>query len=102
MLPVYDLAARATPRGSEAMGYAVMMSVWNFTNAFSDVTGSWLYGHMGLTFIDLVWVNAGTTALVLVALPFLPGLLMNSRDGDREAIAAEAATEIPIEPAIHP
>lgn len=82
MLPVYDLAARATPRGGEAMGYSVMMSVWNLTNALSDWSGSYLYDVFRLTFRDLVWVNAGTTALVLLALPFLPAALMRSREGE--------------------
>jgi Na+/melibiose symporter-like transporter len=90
MLPVYDLAARATPRGSEAIGYSVMMSVWNLTNALSDTSGSWLYSHFGLTFKHLVWLNAGTTALVLFAIPMLPAVLLRARDG-------EAATAV-----IHP
>lgn len=81
MLPVYDLAARGTPRGSEALGYSVMMSVWNLTNALSDWTGSWLYGRFHLTFLHLVWLNAGTTALVLIVVPFLPAALMMQRDG---------------------
>lgn len=80
MLPVYDLAARATPKGSEALGYAVMMSVWNFTNSFSDWAGSLLYSKFGLTFHDLVWVNAGTTLLAIVAVPFLPAVLLSQRD----------------------
>jgi predicted MFS family arabinose efflux permease len=80
-LPIYDLAARATPRGSEALGYSVMMSVWNLTNALSDWSGSWLYGHFHLTFLNLVWLNAGTTALALVAVPFLPLALIMRRDG---------------------
>jgi predicted MFS family arabinose efflux permease len=83
-LPVYDLAARATPRGSEAIGYSVMMSVWNLTNALSDWSGSYLYGHFRLTFLHLVWLNAGTTALALVAVPFLPLALIMRRDGAAE------------------
>jgi len=80
-LPIYDLAARATPRGSEALGYAVMMSVWNLTNAVSDWCGSYLYGRFHLTFLSLVWLNAGTTALALLAVPFLPVALILGRDG---------------------
>lgn len=80
MLPVYDIAARATPRGSEALGYAVMMSVWNFTNSFSDWAGSLLYANFNLTFHHLVWVNAGTTLLAIVAVPFLPAVLLHQRD----------------------
>jgi predicted MFS family arabinose efflux permease len=80
-LPVYDLAARATPRGSEAIGYSLMMSVWNLTNALSDWSGSFLYDRFHLTFLNLVWLNAGTTALALVAVPFLPLALILRRDG---------------------
>jgi hypothetical protein len=80
-LPIYDLAIRATPRGCEALGYSVMMSVWNLTNALSDVSGSWLFNHFRLTFINLVWLNAGTTALVLIVVPLLPAALMHNRDG---------------------
>lgn len=81
MLPVYDVAARGTPKGSEAIGYAVMMSVWNLTNALSDWAGSVLFTNFHLTFRDLVWVNAGTTILVLAIVPFLPLALMSRRDG---------------------
>lgn len=80
-LPVYDLAFRATPKGSEALGYAVMMSVWNFTNGISDWTGSWLFARFHLTFLHLVWLNAGTTTLVLFVVPFLPAALAMRRDG---------------------
>ena len=80
MLPVYDLATRGTPRGSEALGYSVMMSVWNLTNSLSDWIGSSLFTNFGLTFAHLVWLNAGTTALVLLLVPFLPAALLAQRD----------------------
>lgn len=82
LLPLYDLAARATPRGSEAIGYSLMMSVWNFTKEMSDYIGSALYTKLGLTFNHLIWVNSGTTLLVLLAVPFLPAVLMDRRDGE--------------------
>jgi predicted MFS family arabinose efflux permease len=81
-LPLYDLSARATPRGSEALGYSLMMSVGNLTGALSDVCGSWLYQHYHIHFMHLVWLNAGTTALVLIVVPFLPRMLMDRRDGE--------------------
>lgn len=80
MLPVYDLAARGTPKGSEALGYSVMMSVWNLTNSLSDWAGSTLFSHLGLTFANLVWLNAGTTALVLLVVPLLPRTLLSQKD----------------------
>jgi Na+/melibiose symporter-like transporter len=93
LLPLYDLAARATPRGSEALGYSLMMSVWNFTSQISDFIGSWLYTSMGLAFKELVWVNSGTTILVLLAVPFLPAVLMNRRDGDTEPAVTALADD---------
>ncbi len=91
LLPLYDLAARATPRGSEALGYCVMMSVWNFTHKFSDYIGSLMYSSWGLTFSNLVWVNTATTASVLIAVPFLPAVLMDHREGE----AVEESLEAP-------
>lgn len=82
VLPLYDLSARATPRGSEALGYCVMMSVWNFTVNISDWLGTVIYRFFHTGFSYLVWVNVLTTALVLIAVPFLPGSLMDRRDGD--------------------
>jgi Na+/melibiose symporter-like transporter len=84
LLPLYDLSARATPRGSEALGYSVMMSVWNFTQKGSDWVGSYLVDKLHFSFFQLVYVNAATTLLVLVAVPFLPAALMNRRDGEAE------------------
>ena len=81
VLPVYDLAARGTPKGSEALGYSIMMSVWNLTNSLSDWVGSTLFTTYGFGFSHLIWLNAGTTALVLLVIPFLPRALMNKTDG---------------------
>ncbi len=80
MLPVYDIATRATPRGSEAIGYAVMMSMWNLTNALSDLTGSLIFDALHRTLAPLVWIDAGTTLLVLFAVPFMPKALSTRED----------------------
>jgi predicted MFS family arabinose efflux permease len=84
-LPLFDLAVRATPRGSEAFGYSLMMSVWNIGMSLSDVFGSWLFAHYRLNFMNLVWLNAGTTALALLAIPFLPARIVKQREEDRSA-----------------
>lgn len=81
ILPVYDLAARGTPKGSEALGYAVMMSFWNIAVSLSNVSGSWIYQKFQWSFRDLVWLNSGTTLLVLAVVPFLPKELVGRRDG---------------------
>jgi hypothetical protein len=56
--------------------------LWNLTNSLSDWTGSTLFARFGLTFHHLVWLNSGTTALVLLAIPFLPSALLHRRDGE--------------------
>ena len=84
-MPLYDLAARATPKGSEALGYSIIISVWNWGLAFSDIIGSALYESWHFSFKQLVWVNAATTLVVLFAVPFLPKLLVDRREEDPAA-----------------
>ncbi len=79
-LALMDLAARATPRGSEGLGFALMMSVRNGSQALSDIFGSWLIDQHHVSFFHLVWLNAGTTALVLIVIPFLPKILVQQSD----------------------
>jgi MFS family permease len=81
-LALMDLAVRATPRGCESLGFSLMMSSRNFSLQGSDVIGSWLVDSHGWSFHELVWLNAGTTALVLVFLPLLPRAIMSTRDGE--------------------
>jgi predicted MFS family arabinose efflux permease len=80
-----DLAARASPRGIEAMAYSLMASAWNISLNLSDVTGSALWDRLHHRFGPLVLINAGTTLLVLVAIPFLPRVLTAGREGDARA-----------------
>jgi len=79
-MPLYDLAVRATPKGSEALGYSIIISVWNWGLLVSDLIGSALYENKHCNFKQLVWLNAATTLLVLVAVPFLPKLLVDRRE----------------------
>ncbi len=91
---------RATPRGSEALGYSVMMSVFNITNALSDTVGATLFGNGAVSFTALILLNAGTTALVLLAVPFLPRALTDRRDGDAEEQIEQVAVAAEAEPAV--
>jgi predicted MFS family arabinose efflux permease len=77
-----DLAVRCTPQGCEALGLALMMSVRNLAISANDILGSWLIDAHHWQFNKLVLVNAGTTALVLILIPFLPSVLMSRREGD--------------------
>jgi hypothetical protein len=87
ILPLFDLAARATPKGSESFGYALLMSVYNLAVfAVSNKLGSHLYElhnplwHHNLT--RLVWLNTGTSLIALVLVPFMPRVLLDKREGE--------------------
>lgn len=82
LLPLYDLSARATPRGSEALGYSLLMSLGNLSIGLSDIFGTWLAERFHLKFMDMIWINAATTALVLIFIPFLPRVLVSQREGE--------------------
>jgi MFS family permease len=74
-----DLAARSTPKGCEGLGYSLILSIRNVALFGADIVGSALADHKW-PFHRLVYLNAGTTAIVLVLLPFLPAALMASKD----------------------
>jgi len=87
VLPLFDLAARATPKGSESFGYALLMSIYNIAVfAISFPVGSYLYElphsmwHHNLA--RLIWLNAGTSLIAFVLIPWLPRVLLTSRDGE--------------------
>jgi len=96
-LALMDLAVRSTPPGCESLGFALMMSARNFALGGSDVIGSWLIDSRGWVFHELVWLNAGTTALILVFIPFLPRAVMTRKDG--EVVPGPAGGVPPSEPA---
>lgn len=87
ILPLFDLAARATPKGSESFGYALLMSVYNVAVfAISDPIGSFLYEKPHSIWYHslsrLVCLNAGTSVIALLLVPCLPRVLLFHRDGE--------------------
>jgi predicted MFS family arabinose efflux permease len=84
-LSLMDLAVRSTPRGCEGLGFALMMSVRNFGIAMSDVIGSKLMDQAHFRFATLVFINAGTTAAVLLFVPALPKALVLRKEGEQPA-----------------
>jgi len=82
-LSLMDLAVRSTPRGCEALGFALMMSVRNFAIALNDVLGSQLMDRYHVSFTSLILTNALTTMAVLVCAPLLPGAIVDRREGER-------------------
>lgn len=79
-ISLLDLAAHATPAGCEGLGYSLMLSARNLAIFGADWLGAKSAKVYHLEFNTMVFINAGTTALVLVLLPFLPRLLLNSSD----------------------
>jgi predicted MFS family arabinose efflux permease len=99
-LSLMDLAVRSTPRGCESLGFSLMMSARNLALGGSDVIGSRLIDTYGWVFHQLVWLNAGTTALVLIFIPFLPRPIMSRKDGD--VVQGPASAAPPAAPATAP
>ena len=79
-IALMDLAARATPRGSEALCYSLLMSALNLGGSASNVFGSWLYDKQHVPLPDLIWINAVTSALPLLALRLIPPALTAQPD----------------------
>jgi MFS family permease len=75
-----DLAARACPAGCEGLAFSLMMSVTNLSYSGADTLGAHWSDAYHLSWNTMVLINAATTALVLVILPFMPGAIMKSRD----------------------
>ena len=79
-LAFLDLATRATPRGSESLGYSLMLSVRNLSLFGTDILGSKLMDSYGWSFNSLVYINAATTALALPLVFLLPQAILRRHD----------------------
>jgi len=79
-ISLMDLAARSTPAGCEGLGYSLILSARNLALFGADWLGSYLADSLKWEFSKLVYLNVGTTLLVLILLPFLPKVLMTARD----------------------
>ena len=81
-LPLFDLIVRCTPKGSEALGYAVLISVWNIGLMIGTKTGPTLYEHIfNKNMNTLIWLNAGVTLAGLVLVFLVPRALVEKREG---------------------
>jgi len=84
-IAVMHLAVRATPAGSEALGFAILMAVRNFFMWGSDWLGSALIEVLHIHFSTLVYINAATTLLAVPLAVALPRVLLTARDSPIEA-----------------
>jgi predicted MFS family arabinose efflux permease len=82
-LAMMHLMVRSTPAGSEALGFALLMSVRNFCLFGGDWFGSHLLDQYHLQFSTLVLANAGTSLIAVPLSLLLPLALVNVRDRAR-------------------
>jgi hypothetical protein len=84
-LAIMDLAIRATPRGSEAFGFSLLMSVRNFALFGTDWFGSALIDRYHWSFNSVVVADAATTAIAVPLVLLLPVMLIRRRDSQQPA-----------------
>jgi hypothetical protein len=75
---------RATPAGSEALGFSLLMSVRNFCLYGSNWVGAYFVNHWHLHFHSLVLLNGGTSLLAVPLVLLLPKAITMVRDGLKE------------------
>jgi MFS family permease len=77
-----DLAVRATPKGSEGLGFSLMVSVRNLAIFGTNWMGSAILDKYNLPFNDLVVANAATTAICVPLVWLLPAVLVRRKDAE--------------------
>ena len=87
-----DLAVRSTPKGSEALGFSLMMSVRNFTLFGSDWFGSKLLDAYHLQFNTLVLENSVTTLITIPLVLLLPAIIVDTKDAHPSKVMPELVT----------
>ena len=81
-LPLFDLAVRCTPKGSEALGYSLLLSVWNIGLMIGGKTGPMLYEHqLHRNMNHLIWLNALVTLAGAFLVFLVPKNLVERREG---------------------
>jgi len=81
-LALMDLAVRATPAGSEGLGFSLMMSVRNLAIFGTDWFGSMLLDRYHLSFNSLVLSNGATTLMAVPLIFLLPRLMVSKKDAE--------------------
>lgn len=90
-LALMDLAVRATPAGSEGLGFALMLSVRNFALFGTDWVGAALLDGRYVSFDALVLANSATTAATVPLVLLLPALVVGRPDAERSGEALPGA-----------
>ncbi|HKM72496.1 MAG TPA: MFS transporter [Stellaceae bacterium] len=94
-LALMDLAVRATPAGSEGLGFSIMVSVRNLALFGTDWFGSNLLDQYHLSFESLVIANSATTLIAVPLVLLLPRLILARKDAEiyEESPMFKTATE---------
>jgi predicted MFS family arabinose efflux permease len=85
-----DLAVRATPKGSEGLGFSLMMSVRNLSLFGSDWAGSKMLDVYHFQFNTLVLANAAITFIAVPLVLLLPKMIISAKDAEAPPITDEA------------
>jgi predicted MFS family arabinose efflux permease len=80
--PLFDLAARSTPKGSEALGYGLIMAVWSNVQQFAPWFGATLNQHFDVTLDGLIWINVAVAMALVALVPLMPRAIMSRREGE--------------------
>lgn len=81
--PLFDLAARSTPKGSEALGYGLIMAVWANVQQFAPWFGSKLNESFHVSLGGLIWINMVAVMALIALVPLMPRSIMARREGER-------------------
>jgi Major Facilitator Superfamily len=81
-LALMDLAVRATPAGSEGLGFSLMVSVRNLALFGTDWFGSKLLDQYHFSFDSLVIANSVTTAAAVPLVFLLPRIITGRKDAE--------------------
>jgi hypothetical protein len=94
-LALMDLAVRATPVGSEGLGFSLMMSVRNLALFGTDWFGAKLLERYHIGFNSLVLANSITTLMAVPLVLLLPLVLVSRKDAgpQQEAPALKTAMQ---------
>ena len=80
--PLFDLAARSTPKGSEALGYGLIMAVWSNVQQFAPWFGSTLNQTFHVSLNGLIWINVVASMALVALVPLMPRSIMSRREGE--------------------
>jgi BT1 family len=81
-LALMDLAVRATPAGSEGLGFSIMISVRNLALFGTDWFGASLMDRYHLPFDLLVVLNSATTSIAVPLVFLLPRAIVAHKDAE--------------------